>query len=46
MNELIAWWHRAVLRHDQLRHRVTVPMVDLSARGIYVKCSCRKTWSL
>ena len=44
--QFAAWWHAKVLRHEQKRYRASVPMFDLSAKGIYVKCACGKRWAL
>lgn len=40
------WWHRYILRHQQQGTRASVPMFDISAKGLLVKCSCGKDWAL
>jgi hypothetical protein len=40
------WWHRVVLKHAQIESHVSVPMFDISAKGLWVECSCGKEWAI
>lgn len=46
MARIAAWWHRVIIGHEQYAVRVSVPLFDPSAKGVYIRCSCRKDWSL
>jgi hypothetical protein len=38
------WWHKW-RKHTVEECRVSVPMWDISAKGILYKCSCGKDWA-
>lgn len=38
-------WHKWVRKHHIETSRVSVPMFDMSAKGLLHRCECGKVWA-
>lgn len=39
------WWHKKILGHFIAERMVSVPIFDMSAKGILYVCVCGKVWT-
>jgi hypothetical protein len=45
VDRIVIWYHEKILKHQVIRQKVTVGMMDVSL-GVLVTCSCDKMWAL